>query len=198
MRISPIYTIITVITVNTLSLSLKLYNPFTIIRPYCPRSRTIKFCACNTNICSFIHNIPQYLMNSIIPTASNALGSDVIAVIGPNGLFSTDFYVKFSLSLYKPSSLDGLAIDGSDVLDSSIPMESNSFDHVKTDDTSLSSERKVNYDDERLQLLKLGPEWVDVYCNDVICKDVSAVIGVNGLLFFVEDKKLSLVPSGSY
>lgn len=179
------------------------HRPFTILRPCCAKSRAKALCVCSNCLCSFISSIatiPQRIMASITTPSSTALATDVIAVIGPNGMYSTDFYVKFSTSLYKPSSLEGLGLDQPHSDSGNNHVNNDNTDTTKdragSDDMAPSNERKGNDSEERLQLLKLGPEWVDIYCNDILCKDVSAVIGIKGLLFFVEDKKLSLVPSG--
>jgi hypothetical protein len=163
----------------------------TILRPCLSRCR----CGCLS--------IPAKIM-AALTGAQSAIASDVVCVLGPNGLYSTDFYVKFSLPSFNPSSLDGLYLDPDDDIetngkgDKSKLMDriDRGIDDSPSGKIANGHECKKNNEDERLQLLKVGPEWVDIYCNDQHCSEIQSVVGINEQLFFVEDKKLSLVPSG--
>lgn len=143
---------------------------------------------------------------STLTGTQSAMASDVVCVIGPNGLYSTDFYVKFFLPSFNPSSLDGLYLDPDDDIETNgkgvkakkMDRIDRAMDESSNGKSSSGSDSKKSNEDERLQLLKVGPEWVDIYCNDQLCNEIQSVIGINEQLFFVEEKKLSLVPSGLF
>ena len=120
---------------------------------------------------------------SICLPRKDAYASDVICVIGPNGLFATDFYVKFSFSVYNEFAIINHTNTLTTVSDKKIETSNSILECQNDESSSLLQSLQQSYNGN-----------IDVFINDNI-RETSFVVGNDELLYFLENGNLSSVPS---
>lgn len=120
----------------------------------------------------------------------SAFGADVVCVKGPDGIFSSDFYVKYNIPSVDLALLSLVGLNPNSLEKSSCTAYGGLNDPGNTkkqceNDSQVPNDNSRSNHIANLMSKRESAEWIELYCNDSLCEEIHAIVGHHHELCFI-------------